>query len=629
MCRLLEHERLHLRRKHRIGRGCTLFTAQPALFFFFLLSQKFPLYLQMLTPVFECSQEVGFVVVRLFLSAVCKVMNAVFDIHETQFTFYCSPYYLRLRFDQCLQEGKGERATYDLEANVLTVYLPKANSTEVFTKLDNPSYLIATEKQRASLIQVLGGSHSSDAAAGAGDELEETEYVQSLPDATSAGATEDQSESLVPADQCSYGFANAFSGLFKKLDADVVREVVSLRGNPECITREERRQLRLAAERSDFDLDALLFAFEDAEGEVAQVLRYVPAHMRDFENALRGKASGSRGEQASLPVVFASIPESCAGSADPLEEEETTLLGGDDARPVTVWSGNVADFKKPLIEELYTSVDDGREVTVSETTAGAAATSVCSQAVANTVLPPGPRTRLAIPRVRPSLKFTREETEVLMRLKLPRLLFPPSPAEVEALTADLLFSEAYDDLVTEGAGCSESLWNLTQLSPALSYLDPADTLYDACVAFARRALVYPLHRHCSLLQRVWAVVGTRLLLGRNYTIRALLRVRIILSHAEHKHLLSAIYLDPLIAYWMNVADAENRLTRMALEIHQHVSRTEAVTVTTAPKPAASALQSMLMDAKKVTLYPLTLVHLGLPLSEEGEEEDPCGRSCSA
>ncbi|CAJ1991939.1 SHQ1 [Leishmania donovani] len=572
----------------------------------------------MITPVFECSQEGGFVVIRLVLSAICKVTNAVFDIHETQFTFYCSPYYLRLRFDQCLQEGKGERATYDLEANVLTVYLPKANPAEVFTKLDNPAYLIATEKQRASLIQVLSVANSSDDATGVGEELEETEYIQSLPDATAIGSAADRSESLAPAAQCSYGFANAFSGLFQKLDADVVREVVSLRDNPECTTREERRRLRLAAEMTDFDVDALLFAFEDSDGEVAQVLRYVPAHIRDFENALHGNAAGSGEEQASLSVMFASIPELGAGRADPLEEEETTLLPGDDARPVTVWSGNVADFKKPLIEELNPAVDDEREPTASEAAAAAPAASVSFQAAANAAAPPGPRTRLAIPRVCPSLKFTREETEVLMRVKLPRLLFPPSPAEVEALTADLLFSEAYDDLVTEGSGCSESLWNLTQLSPALSYLDPADTLYDACVAFARRALVYPLYRHCALLQRVWAVVGTRLLLGRNYTIRALLRMRIILSHAEHKHLLSTIYLDPLIAYWMHVSEADERLIRMALEIHQHVSRTEPMTVSAASTRGASALQSMLVDAKKVTLYPLTLVHLGLPLSEEEE-----------
>lgn len=571
----------------------------------------------MLTPVFQCSQEGGYVVVRLFLSAICKVMDAVFDIHDTQFTFYSSPYYLRLRFDQCLQEGKGERATYDLEANVLTVYLPKANASETFTKLDNPGYLIATEKQRAALIQVVGGDGVVLAAEA---EAEETEYVQSLHDAASAQL----SSNADVAEQCSYGFANAFSGLFDKLDADVVREVLSLHENPEHTTRAERRRLRIAAESADFDEDALLLAFEDAEGEVEQVLRYVPAHISDFRAALRGGGGALKSEAGApgaSPAVYASIAEAGAARAadvDALEEEETTLLAGDDARPVTVWHGNIADFKKPLIEEIN---PDGSSVAATQpapqtpaSAPGAAPASLSRVAAA------GPRTRLAIPRVRPVLKLTRDETEVLLRLKTPRLLFPPVPAEVEALTADLLFSEAYDDLVTEGAGCSESLWNLTQLSPALSYLDAPDSLYDACVAFARRALVYPLHRHCALLQRVWAVVGTRLLLGRPYVVRALLRVRTILTHAEHKHLLATIYLDPLIAYWMNVADADERLTRLALELHQHASRTEAVTVSATPAPASTSALHTLLDAKTVTLYPLALVFFGLPFAEESADD---------
>ncbi|KAG5496443.1 hypothetical protein JKF63_02745 [Porcisia hertigi] len=574
----------------------------------------------MITPVFECTQENGFVVVRLFLSAICKVMSAIFDINETQFTFHCTPYYLRLRFDQHLQEGKGERATYDLEANVLTVYLPKANATEIFTKLDNPAYLIATEKQRASLVQVLGDVNSSHTVTHGGDEMEELEYVQSLPDAIITGDTVVPGDGVDSGGQCSYGFANAFSGLFQKLDADVVHEVVDLHDNPDRTTREERRQLRLAAEMNDFDEDALLFAFEDTEGEVAQVLRYVPVHIKDFQNALQGNSAESG--RALSSAVFASIPEVGAcpvhrPDADAVEEEEeTTLLGGADGRPVTVWCGNVADFKKPLIEEVQLTGGEGDVASLAGIAADAAATSMGSQTAPEIASPSLPRTRLAIPRLRPSLKFTREETEVLMRLKLPRLLFPPSPTELEALTSDLLFSEAYDDLVTEGGGCSESLWNISKLSPTLSYLDPPDTVYDACVAFARRALVYPLYRHCALLQRVWAVVGTRLLLGRNYTVRGLLRIRMILSHAEHKHLLSTIYLDPLIAYWMHVPDADERLMRVALEIHQHVSRTEPMTVT---KSGGSGLRSMLVSTSKVTLNPLTLVYLGLPLSEQRED----------
>ncbi|KPA85031.1 hypothetical protein ABB37_01454 [Leptomonas pyrrhocoris] len=584
----------------------------------------------MLTPVFECSQENGFVVVRLFLSAICKVMDAAFDINDNQFTFYCSPYYLRLRFDQCLQEGRGERAAYDLESNVLIVHLPKANPSEEFTKLDNPAYLIATEKQRKELIRVLDGDAAAEHIAG--EEVEETEYVQSLQDAGSESSLKQQQQRHTldvlgqeGSAECGYGFANAFSGLFSKLDSDVVREVVSLRASPEETTRQERHLLRVADETNDFDEDALLIAFEDEEGEVAQALRYVPAHISDFRNALQGTSS-SPNTAAAAPVVYVSIPG--AGTqpsrfSDALEEDEATLVGGgggEDGKPVTVWHGNIADFKKPLIEEIDAASSEAPcvDLRTKEAAADAPSSLLSPSQPSAAVRAALQRTRLAIPKVRPGLRFTPDENAVLQRLAMPRLLFPPAPSEVEALTVDVLFSEAYDDLVTEGAGCSESLWNLVQLSPALSYLDPADNVYDACVAFARRALIYPLYRHCALLQRVWAIVGTRLLLGKAYTVRALLRVRTILSHAEHKHLLSTIFLDPLIAYWMNTPDADERLMRVSLEIHQHVSRTEPITVSLSHRPGVSALHTML-DSEKKTLNPLTLLYFGLPLTDDEEE----------
>ncbi|CCW68450.1 unnamed protein product [Phytomonas sp. Hart1] len=228
---------------------------------------------------------------------------------------------------------------------------------------------------------------------------------------------------------------------------------------------------------------------------------------------------------------------------------------------------------------------------------------------------PSPAVHVAIPSCRPVLDFTKDEQDTLTRIKPPRLLFQPSFSSVAALTADLLLAEAYDDLITEGTGCCESLWNLCELSPALSFLDPPEDLYEACFSFTRRALIYPLHRHLGLVQRVFAVVGTRLLLGRAYVLRALLRIRDVLAHAEHKHVLNLIFLDPLVGYWMNIAGAEDRLTGVALEMHAHAVRTEPLEVnrhSSSNHGGGSLLSGLLQDEKKV-LYPLTLLNLRLPL----------------
>ncbi|PWU96029.1 hypothetical protein C4B63_20g222 [Trypanosoma cruzi] len=85
----------------------------------------------MLAPIFVCEQNESFVIVSITLSALCKVTTAVFSILDHQFTFHCAPYYLRLKFDQRIAEGRGERATYTVDTNVLTVYIPKEHRDEV------------------------------------------------------------------------------------------------------------------------------------------------------------------------------------------------------------------------------------------------------------------------------------------------------------------------------------------------------------------------------------------------------------------------------------------------------------------------------------------------------------------
>ena len=53
----------------------------------------------MLTPVFRCRTDGSgkFIIVDIRLPSIhCKLSTAEFDITNNQFTFHCSPYYLRL-----------------------------------------------------------------------------------------------------------------------------------------------------------------------------------------------------------------------------------------------------------------------------------------------------------------------------------------------------------------------------------------------------------------------------------------------------------------------------------------------------------------------------------------------------
>ncbi|KEG15585.1 protein SHQ1 [Trypanosoma grayi] len=547
----------------------------------------------MLTPVFVCVQDESFVIVSITLSALCKVTKATFSIVGHQFTFHCAPYYLRLKFDQCIAEGRGERATFDVERNLLTVYIPKERTGEVFTQLDNPAYLIATEKERKQMVQLVGGADSAEAAL---DE-EEMEFHQQLACGRCG-----------PAEGCGdYGFAGNFSGLFASLDANVAADVLDLPHNPDETTATQRRGLRLQAENDAFDEDALLMSFEDADGEVQGLLQYVPQHRLDYIAALDAEGvlyvapsnammSPASTEGATTTTAVA------AGDGDAREEEDAVLPLSTGV--VDVWAGNIAEFKKPLVEEVSPPEEESMR---RKEPAGDATMATSNEGDGSLRLP---RLSLAVPRNRPCASFTTEEHEVMMRITIPRLLFPPSPSVVDALTVDILFAEAYDDIVTEGSGCSESLWNVFKLSPALSWLDPADNVYDACVFFARRALIYPLHRNFALVQRVFSSVGVRLLMGKSYVLKALLRIRAILAHAEHRHVLVTLYLNPLIGYWLNAADADGRLLRVALELHAHSTRVEPEVETV----AATAAASPLLVREKRKLLPLHLLNLGLPIA---------------
>lgn len=546
----------------------------------------------MITPTFSCSQDESFVIVVIYLSTICKTLDSVFDISGSQFTFYCSPYYLRIRFDQPLKEGAGERATYNLETQQLTVYIPKGTRGEDFSNLDNIQYLIATEKQRKVMRRLITEVKGSDEDED--DDESDDEFVQDVEE----GSVKNERLSLSGTGQLpTYGFANAFSGVFRRLDADLVREVLEL-SQPDVVPNEQRRLEQVTREQSDFQLEAVLISLEDEDGEVARLLRYVPEHVAVFQRALTSDNV--------LHVRMAPPPTASVA----YEQEEERMYGTEGCNEI--WCGNVMDFKKPvLIEEVNPAASafppapsDG-----SPDVPGAASDTI------------PPSLTLAIPKHTPVIEFSREESEALLRVKLPPLLFSPSKVHVIALTAEMLFAEAYDDLFSEGTGCCESVWNMCKLTSSLTFLNTPETLYEACYFFARRLFIYPLHRHPLILSRVLAIVGIRMMLGRQYVMRALLRMRSVLSHSEHRHALCTLFLDPLLAYWSAAAaDGNEMLLQAAIELHSHASRTSDVLVHRPRKRMKTSIVLSADTKSTVTLHPLTLHFLDLPLEEEQTDD---------
>lgn len=650
----------------------------------------------MLTPTFTCTQDEKFIIITIVLSAICKARDSVFDICGNQFTFYCSPYYLRLRFNQSLREGSGERATFDVESEQLVVYLPKASPGETFDHLGNPQYLLATEKQQKKMTRrITEISVEKDPShlrkKGNGKDVEEIDSVPSSDDSSedidfdqapripqnSLSHEEEKKKIGNDHHKCTqdttlqggftttnsgktsvmYGFGNGFSGLFERLDADLAAEIMEL--PIDCIASpHHRRTLRLEKENADFCLEELITSTEEEEDAITALLQYVPAHMRDFQKALSmedhvaekipgdisTRKNGEEEEQQQTTIgPYPAQPNHLAPEA--LEEEEEKEFAGE--KGGEIWHGNVFDFPSPsTLEEgrsastsstVITTVAEPLEVPVTsspqtqEPKVGRMiiemeSSSTDSHIASHPRSPSGSLSSptLAIPNRKPLLEFSREEQRAIMVAKLPPLLFPPSKLNVLSLTVDILLAEAYDDVFSEGNGCCESVWNICKLSPSLSFLDTPETLYDACYFFARRMFTYPLYRHGSILMKVFAMVGTRMMLGTRYVIRSLLRVRQILSRSDHRHIFCTIFIDPLVAYWVSVKDGDVLLLQGAKELHEHATRKTAVVVKKNSKPLS--LEILCQPGLSTRLYngnlllkPLLLQNLDFPLDDEEED----------
>ncbi|CUF20333.1 Hypothetical protein, putative [Bodo saltans] len=552
----------------------------------------------MLTPSFTVEDSPAHVVVKIRLASLhCRVSEAQFDICEERLTLYCKPYYLRLRFDQPLTEGRDEKATYNVETNILTVYAPKLHEGEVFTNLHDPAYLIATEKQRAMmsrpvpkpLIQVIDVIDNTPTAsaevvgADSDDEDDETEYVQTLSAVAddSVGLLTDASSSHAPS--ITYGFNMEFSNVFGALDDATVYDAIELR-QPDRVTNVERRVLRVEDEQKAFHEEAMWYSLADEEGDVELMLHgpFVPHYVRTFENILARDGVKFIAPARRDPVVMRSAAcdddeanhrnESGALPRDAAEEDDAVADGaaavyGSRMAEVPVWNGNIASFDVlsdvpagggaivPLSDVDPSSPFAGEEDGDDGTNMYAASGSTIVGS------PMTPARRIAAPSHPVEATFDQEESDMLARLLPPSSrhrssddatpldLIPPNEGHVLALTLDLLLAFSYDHLTTEGTSSSESVWTVCKLSPSLSWLDTQDSLYDVCVVFARRVLTYPLHRHLLLIRRCFRDVGVMMLLGPSHVVKALLAVKYMLDRSEHKMVLSTIFLNPLLRYW--------------------------------------------------------------------------------
>ncbi|KAL4226388.1 Hsp90 cochaperone shq1 [Mactra antiquata] len=223
----------------------------------------------MLTPSFELQQNKDFLTI-IIKAPFAKVAETEIFIEENGFKFYSKPYFLRLTLPGNIVEDGREKADYDVEKGIFTVLVPKETSGEHFEGLDMLTKLLAPQKKTKDVSPLIEVINDDDDDSNIGNDntdnddgddfdwcIEQEPYVEK--------------QGLLDAPK--YGFANQKSGVFQRLQEEMVYVVDC--PDPDQCNLTDRRKLRLDTEWEKFDEDHYLAdLFEDEN--IQQILNYKP-----------------------------------------------------------------------------------------------------------------------------------------------------------------------------------------------------------------------------------------------------------------------------------------------------------------------------------------------------------------
>ncbi|XP_076105320.1 protein SHQ1 homolog [Mytilus galloprovincialis] len=202
----------------------------------------------MLTPAFEIKQDDTFITI-IIKAPYARITDTEIFIEGNEFRFHSKPYFLRLSLPGNIVEDGREQAKYDADNGSFTVTVPKETPGESFEGLDMITKLLTNKGQttgQSPLIEVLNESTDDRQAEKEEEEEEFDWHIEQTP----------YNEKELSLDCPKYGFANQKSGVFTRLQDEIV-EIVDLK-NPDQCSISDRREKREMAEQQKFDKDYYL-----------------------------------------------------------------------------------------------------------------------------------------------------------------------------------------------------------------------------------------------------------------------------------------------------------------------------------------------------------------------------------
>ncbi|XP_076181661.1 protein SHQ1 homolog isoform X2 [Ptiloglossa arizonensis] len=210
----------------------------------------------MLTPRFEITQTDTEVVIIIH-APYANVKDTEVYVDGTDFRFYSTPYYLRLKLPGEIEENDLSFGSYDWVKGDFSLRFPKVTKGEYFENLDMITTLLAPPKKKNTIvpnIEVIGNPSANS------EDINETSHENdSTADDENTNGDEWYMHQSNPTDTVfllpnspKYGFANKISGALVAFESAWIKEIIDL-PMPDTTPQSKRKSLREERERSDFN----------------------------------------------------------------------------------------------------------------------------------------------------------------------------------------------------------------------------------------------------------------------------------------------------------------------------------------------------------------------------------------
>uniref|UniRef100_A0A3P8QX23 Protein SHQ1 homolog n=2 Tax=Astatotilapia calliptera TaxID=8154 RepID=A0A3P8QX23_ASTCA len=222
---------------------------------------------KMITPAFDLSQEPDHLILSI---RVPYTRTSDFDLYidGTDLKFFAKPYFLRLTLPGRIIEDGREKAKFDIDKGLFTLWVPKETPGEHFEGLQMLTSLLAPKGSRSAKPLVEEVSTECSERVGDNEDEDEEDFDWQVEQEIYTEKSEEELRALQK-----YGFGNQRCGVFARLQKEL-SDVIDIK-NPEGTSAAERRQARLEAEASAFSTDHYLADwFED--GEIKGLLKFRP-----------------------------------------------------------------------------------------------------------------------------------------------------------------------------------------------------------------------------------------------------------------------------------------------------------------------------------------------------------------